>query len=224
MSQNTPKSMNSSWTLEWYVIPRNIWIADRSLRFIWSTWKIVWSTIWSYAIYQSAAYDPSSEEFLIRVAERLTWWIGNTIIDVKYIINDLIENYDSYWKYIFRESATGNVLDRILWTDFSNWWDFEDFETTRQSLSKAIGNTEIDAAKWINNIFNSFKDTIAAGTLVWISLWVMNRFIFDMIFLRDKPDFSHRIRCRVRNICRLNRSKSRKINLPKTWGDKFTRI
>lgn len=198
--------------LKGYVVPREVGTFDAIVRTtIWWTSKVVWSTLAAYTWYQVAAQDVLSDpQVLSAITQKLTWWIWQTVIDVKHLTQTLIEQV---WP-----------IQSIISESF--WWEpasRQDANVLYNLSAQAYGRSQIDIARATNNFFNKTTETLIAA---WIAIgWV--RFIMhnliDMILLRDKPTLGHRMRIWATNFFRRN-DRSRKIDISKSGWDTFHRV
>ncbi|MCH8518628.1 hypothetical protein LAT59_02615 [Candidatus Gracilibacteria bacterium] len=198
--------------LKGYVIPREVGTFDAIIRTtVGGTCKVVGSTLAAYAGYQVAAQDVvGNPEILGAVTQKLTGGVGQTVVDMKHLVETLIENTGPI-KSIIGENFGGEPASR------------QDANIMYNLSAQAYGRSQIDIARATNNFFNKTSETlIAAGIAIGGVRFIMHNLI-DMILLRDKPTLGHRWRIGTTNFFRRN-NKSRKVDIPKTGGNTFTRV
>lgn len=179
-----------------------------------------------YAMYQAAAHDTISPELWQAISERIWNGIINTAQDAWTVISTLWENFPA---------LRSTMMYELLWSidepRFENPWidslwgqpqpSYDDLQTTIDVGKQASWAVEKDGGHAWNNMLNSTTETLSAMWGVLATTWAWRKIIWTLA-LWDSPDFGQRMRFKFFNMFR-GKNTSRKINIPKRWGDKFTR-
>jgi len=219
-------SINSKNTFKSMTLNREVSLWERTKRIIWGTAKTAIWVLTPYAMYQAAAHDSISPDLAQAILERI--WNGalNTGKDAWNVISVLWENFPA---------LKANILYEVLWSidnpTFENpiidslWGkpepSYNDLRASTDSFRQASGAVERDAWHAWDNMLNSSLETFSAMAWTFASSWVWRKVIWTWA-LKDNPELWQRVRFRFFNMFRWKDS-SRKINIPDTWWDKFTR-
>lgn len=199
-------------TLKWYVVPRENGLGTALINStIWTFCKLTSITLASYTAYQVAAHDVAwNPEFINAVTQKISWWVQQTVHDVRDAVQVLIVHH----------SAIKNILLENVWWELASR---EDANTVARLIAQAWWKSQVSLAHAQNNIITRPVPTSLSSISVWLSMYLIWKNLIDLVLLRDKMTFWHRVRANICNTLR-RKNRSRKVDIPDRDWNTFERV